>query len=81
MLNTQVRTGNTNSSQNVTIYDSAIISHIVKGSFFIDFEWGSRISDGLMGDDPRYRGEKVEVIQMRTMLNRVVAELVYKEGE
>ena len=79
MLNTQVRMGNTNLSQDVTIYDSAIMSHIAQGSFFIDFEWGSRISDALMGDDPRYQGERVEVIQMRTMLNRVVAELAYKE--
>lgn len=57
MLNTSVKTGNV--SQDVTIYDSAIISHAVKGSFFIDFEWGSRISDALMGDDPRYGGERV----------------------
>lgn len=77
MLNTAVKTGNV--SHNVTIYDSAIISHTVKGSFFVDFDWRSKMSNALMCDKPRYQYRDVEVIQIRTMLDRVVAELVYKE--
>lgn len=79
MLNTFVKMGAISHESNVNMYDSSSIFHTHEDSFFIAFEWGSEFANNLMGTVPRYRYHDVEIIQMRTMLDRIVAELVIKE--
>lgn len=60
-------------------YAANSLHHTVDDSFFVSFQWGSEIGECLMGRKPFFyeygRSRKVEVIQMVTMLNYVVAEL------
>lgn len=61
-------------------YGTSSMDHREQGTFFVSFEWGSKISERLMGDRPRVwcDGEgwvSVEIVQMVTMLERVVAEV------
>lgn len=60
-------------------YAANSLHHTVDDSFFVSFQWGSKTGKYLMGRKPLFfeygRSRKVEVIQMVTMLNYVVAEL------
>ena len=60
-------------------YAANSLHHTVDDSFFVSFQWGSEIGEYLMGREPLFfeygKSRKVEVIQMVTMLNYVVAEL------
>lgn len=90
MLNSTVidkRTHNTNTNVTSNSYAANSVHHNSNDSFFVSFEWGSNVANRLMGNKPTYqigtsyaaKFKPVQIIQMVTMLDRIVAEIRFIE--